>query len=180
MLRKTLVSLLAVVCLLAPAAAPAAAGQPDNAWVPFYTAGDFLAADCAAYNPADTFTLRHIWQESQHVQTFYNRDGSLDHIQIHVRMLHTFYVPGTGRSVAGETSDILIIRNPGSDVFEFRGRFQQIIVPGVGPLFMDIGRKVFHAIWQPDGSLHFELISNAGPTFYTSNNFAPLCAYLAP
>lgn len=180
MLKKTLIGVVLVACLLAPAAAPALAGQPGNDWVPFLTFGDFPLTNCADWGPGYNFSIRHIWQESEHILTFFNKDGSLDYIQMHVRMRHTFYVPGTDRSVAADTADTLIIRDPASNVFEFRGRFQQIIIPGTGPIFMDVGHKVFRAVWQPDGSLRFELISNAGPTAYTGNNFAALCAYLAP
>jgi hypothetical protein len=32
---------------------------------------------------------------------------------------------------------------------------------------------------MPDGTLHFDLISNAGPATYFENDFSALCAFLA-
>jgi hypothetical protein len=74
---------------------------------------------------------------------------------------------------------MVIVPDLNDTILDIRGTFQKIIIPGVGPVFQDSGRKVFVYSWNTDGTLTFELILNAGPTSYTSNNFELLCAALA-
>jgi len=176
MIKKTVFSIGLTLCLLLVTAAPALAKAPDFQWydnAPF----TYIAADCSQYGY--DFTIADTWDEEGHMLTFYNKDGSFDYVIWHGTVLHTFTNTVTGKSISATMTNTLIKDDWSDDIWEFRGFFQRFVVPGVGPIFMDGGHKIFHAVWMPDGSLHFELISNAGPTAYTENDFSGLCAYLA-
>jgi hypothetical protein len=176
MFKKTLFSIGLTLCLLLATFAPALAKAPDIVWYdsPAFT---FIAADCSQYGY--DFTISQIWDEEGHMMTFYNRDGSFDYVAWHATAIHTFTNTKTGKSISSSSTDTLIKEDWSDDIWEFHGFFQRVIVPGVGPIFMDGGHKLFHGVWMPDGSLHFELITNAGPTAYTENDFSGLSAYLA-
>lgn len=175
MFKKFVFSVSMVFCLLAGFATPAQADAPDFDWwrYPVFT---YDAADCSQYGY--NFSIAHTWDVEGHILTFYNKDGTVDYTALHAKVLHTFTNKVTGKAVSGRTTDTFITRFPYTGIFEIRGFFQRIIIPGVGPIFMDGGHKVFYATWMTDGTLHFDLISNAGPTGYTENDFSALCAYL--
>jgi hypothetical protein len=179
MFKKIVFSVSLVFCLLVGLTTSALADAPDNSEftiIPF----TYPAANCNQYGY--DFTINHTWEETDHVLTFYNKDGSVNYIATHAKMRHTFTNTLTGKSISGEATDKGITSGPltfPSGTMEIRGFFQRIIIPGVGPIFMDGGRKIFSYTWMPDGSIHFDLIFNAGPTSYTENDFSALCAYLA-
>ena len=159
-------------------AAPAAAAKPDF-WKGYSPPIHYPVADCAPYGY--DFWVWNAWEQWETFHFKYNSDGTLNYMFQNLTMSHTFTaVPDTGKSVSAMTHDTLIWRDMNTDIFEFRGTFQKIIIPGVGPIFQDSGRKIFHGTWLPDGTLTFDLIFNAGPSSYTSNDFSALCAYLAP
>jgi len=176
MFKKIVFSISLVFCLMAGLFSVALADAPD---MEFYTSPAFkyIAADCSQYGY--NFTIEDTWDEKGHMMTFYNKDGSFDYTAWHGTVLHTFTNTTTGKSISATMTNTLIKEDWSNDIWEFNGHFMKFIVPGVGPIFVDAGHKEFHAVWMPDGSLHFELIFNAGPTAYTENDFSALCAYLA-
>jgi hypothetical protein len=179
MFKKFFASFLVVVSILALTFSPALAEEkPGFQWVdnpPLI----YPVVDCSDYGYQGV--IYDSWKEEGHILTFFHKDGSVDYIAFHATHSHTFTMAGSERVLNVTNHSTLIMPMPenADGVFEFNGVFQRFIIPGVGPLFMDIGHKRFYGLWQPDGSIIFEMIRNAGPTTYTSNNFTELCAYMA-
>jgi hypothetical protein len=140
MFKKTLFSIGLALCLLLTSFAPALADAPDIMWYdsPAFT---YIAADCSQYGYA--FTIAHTWDEEGQMRTYYNKDSSFDYVIWHATAVHTFKNTESGKWVAGTTTTNLISRDLSGSTFEFHGYFQRIIVPGVGPIFMDGGGKIF-------------------------------------
>jgi hypothetical protein len=177
MFKKRVFSLILVVMLLVIWIFPASADKPDR--VKLNIVNHHYVTDCSPFGY--NFKVYNEWQESEIFFTYYNKDGDYDHNKIVADMLHTFStIPDTGKTLSNTSHTILFVVDPVNAIWEFRGIFQRIIVPGKGPIFIDAGRKLFYGWWMDDGSLLFELIENAGPSTYTSNDFETLCDYLAP
>lgn len=177
MFTKRFVSLLLAVVLLAVWVVPVAADKPDRVRASFVN--NHYVTDCDAFGYE--FKIYNSWEESDIFFTYYNNDGSFDQVKWVADMVHTYTtVPDTGKSLSNTSHTILFQRDIDNNIWEFRGIFQRIIIPGKGPIFIDAGRKLFYGWWMPDGSLLFELIENGGPSTYTSNDFEALCDYLAP
>lgn len=178
MFKKRVLSLLIAVFLLAVWVLPAAADKPLF-WKEDFPPFDYPVADCAPYGY--DFWIWNNWDESLIFHYKFNKDVSINSVLVNAYAIHTFTaVPDTGKSLTSETHDIGIDYDLNDTEYDIRGRWQMIIIPGVGPIFQDVGRKVFNYSWNPDGTLTFELIFNAGPSSYTSNDFEALCAALAP
>lgn len=175
MLRRLITGLLASTLMLAFWVQPAAADKPYEVhWEPF----TYAVADCAPYGY--DFWVWNTWEEWDLWHDRYDKDGNYSYFYNGAAVMVFTAVPDTGKSLTSKIQNLFLDLDPSDDIFEFRGPFQKVIVKGVGPVFMDIGRKVFRYTWNEDGTLSFELIFNAGPSSYTSNDFSSLCAALAP
>ena len=178
MFKKRVISLILVAMLLVIWVVPAAADKPSIVKVHF-PPNPYQVTDCRDYGYE--FAIYNDWDEYSREYTFYDQDGNFRQLRWHANATHTFYgIPDTGKTLSHTSTDLLIVRDLEKGIWEFRGAFQRVIIPGQGPVFMDVGRKLFYGLWLPDGSLWFELIENAGPTSYTSMDFEALCEALAP
>lgn len=178
MVKKRVISTLLAVFFLAVLVVPATADKPLM-WEEYYPPFDYPVTDCEPYGY--DFWIWNSWEEWDRFHYKLNNDGSFNYLLLNADMIQTFTaVPDTGKSFSAETHDIGIEYDLEDNILEIRGSWQRIILPGVGPILHDAGRKVFYYFWNPDGTLTFDLISNSGPSTYTSNDFEALCAVLAP
>lgn len=178
MIKKRFFSLILAVCLLAVLIVPATADKP-NVFKAYWPPTPYLVTDCSEFGY--DFKVYDSWDQDVIYFTFYDRNGDTRQERYHADIVQLYITdPDTGKTLSSTSQDTLFTRDAENSIFELRGAFQRIIIPGEGPIFMDIGRKLFYGRWMPDGSLVFELIENAGPTSYTSMNFKALCDYLAP
>lgn len=174
MFKRLIAVLLAGIAMVAFSVQPAAADKPYEE----YWSLEYPVADCTPYGY--DYWVWNSWEEWDTFHEKVDKDGNFSYFYT-AKMNHTFTaVPGTSVSLSAKSHTIFIDADVTDDIVEFRGAFQRIIVPGVGPVFQDIGRKVFQFSWNEDGTLSFELVFNAGPSTYTSNDFSALCAALAP
>jgi len=180
MIKRLPLSLLVAICLVGLIFSTASAGgKPGFEWyggAPW----NYPVADCSPYGFEGRWIYNQ-WEEHGHSLTFYNEDGSVDYIAIHASMRHTFTMDGSDRVVSGtgHTRAVRYFPEYLDGFLEIHGAWQRIIIPGIGPIFMDTGHKVFNFVFMPDGSFMIDLIKNAGPSNYTSNDFEALCTYLA-
>lgn len=121
-----------LVATLAPASS-AMAGPPVT--TSGSEAGDVFLADCGSFDLRDSFTFT--WKGKE----FYDADGNLTRVVMHVGGSDTFYNSVTGESVtgtinSGETLDLV------DGTVTQNGTIGRITVPGEGAFFFDVGKYI--------------------------------------
>ena len=158
--RLILFGLLGIVAIVG--ASPAGALAPTK--ISGHETNDVFAFSCGSFDVRDD--LEFTFRGTEH----YDRAGNLIRIVEQISGVDRLYNPLNGKSVSGTYDNSETVDLANGDVTQ-NGQIFRIIIPGRGPLFIDVGKYVFD----------FEegLTFLAGRHDFFDENFTAICAYLA-
>ena len=153
---------LGMLLLLAPTAS--AAGAPIVIG-PEHEDGEGFITSCGEFDIVDQFSIDFT------LRLFFDRDGNLFRGVESVQGTDTFVNSETGASISGRFANSVQIDFE-TGLGANAGIIFKLIVPGTGPVFMEIGRLISNR----DGSI---VTFQAGPRQFTDGDFGAVCAALA-
>jgi hypothetical protein len=153
-------SLLLAVALALGASAPTSAARPETST--FLMQGTQLLADCGDFLVYDDYDA------TVGVTNFYDKDHNVIAVHMAINGTDTYR-----QSVTGETitmpSHFMVHFDPQTGLNASAGLVYHLTVPGLGGVFLEVGRSVFDV---NAGAFVFL----AGPHQLSSNDTAGLCA----
>jgi hypothetical protein len=153
---------LGLLLLVTPTAS--AAGAPIVIG-PEHEEGEGFITSCGEFDIIDHYSIDFT------LRLFFDRDGNRIRGVESVQGTDTFVNSETGASISGRfANNVLIDFETGLGANS--GIVFKLIVPGSGPVFMEIGRVISNR----DGSI---VTFQAGPRQFTDGDFAEVCAALA-
>ena len=130
---------------------------------PFHEEVSFMVTDCGSFQVIDYFVGD--WTRT----LFYDEAGNLDYYRVQLSGTDTLTNSVTGKAYSGYAHAVTtrdLVEGTRTDA----GIYWHITVPGMGAVFLDVGRIVF----QGRGNVIFE----AGPHQEIDGDFTALCAAL--
>ena len=155
---------LALGMLLVLAPPVSAAGAPIVIG-PEHEEGEGFITSCGDFDIVDHFSVDFT------LRLFFDRDGNRIRGVESVQGTDTFVNSETGASISGRFANTVLIDFE-SGLGANAGIVFKLIVPGAGPVFMEIGRVVSNR----DGSI---VTFQAGPRQFSDGDFGAVCAALA-
>jgi hypothetical protein len=155
--------IVAVAMLLALAPSAFAFGAPVVIG-PEHEEGEGFIFDCGDFDIVDHYSLDFT------VRLFFDADGNLYRGVESVQGTDRFVNSETGTSISGHFANTVLIDFE-SGLGANSGIVFKIILPGTGPVFMEIG----HVISNRDGSI---VTFQAGPRDFSDGNFEAVCEAL--
>jgi hypothetical protein len=159
-LLRLVIGLTLLTVLLAPSAL---AAKPT---VEHIVEDEPFVFDCGEYGY--DFAIRFDAVQELTIRTFYDRHGNPVRLQVHGHYRGTITNLGTGFSVF-DRGNYMVTIDLNGEKETVVGLFYNLVVPGVGPIFQQIGRVVFDYANQT--------VTHSGPNdFFEGDSFAALCA----
>jgi hypothetical protein len=153
----------ALTMVLLLASNVSAAGKPVVIG-PEHEEGEGFIGSCGGFDMVDHFSI------DSTLRLFFDRAGNLVSGVESVQGVDTFVNSVTGASISGRFANSVLIDFT-TGLGASAGIGFKLVVPGTGPVFMEIGRLISNR----DGSI---VTFQAGPSQFTDGDFAAVCQAL--